>query len=244
MIKTRQDVAEPDFEHCELIEIRITELTQLFNPIDASPFGKRDLDPDAEEFIVGWAHEAPRGAKLGLLVNLERDPPPTNTSVAGESAALREALRDFFTHRAKVARRRLRSLLRIGRMSLSLGLVFLVAAVGLGNFVASVMSGQRLGDLLREGLVICGWVAMWRPLEMLLYDWWPIRKEAQLFDRLSAMPVRIAYKSTRQSGAKEVLRADGSPVPSVLAPRQQSPPHGEQTIAQGKSVWRNEGNPN
>jgi hypothetical protein len=34
---------------------------------------------------------------------------------------------------------------------------------------------------------------MWRPLEIFLYDWWPIRAEARLYDRLSAMPVRIAY---------------------------------------------------
>jgi hypothetical protein len=39
--------------------------------------------------------------------------------------------------------------------------------------------------------VIGGWVAMWRPLEVFLYDWWPIRAEARLFDRLSAMAVRV-----------------------------------------------------
>jgi hypothetical protein len=32
---------------------------------------------------------------------------------------------------------------------------------------------------------------MWRPLENFLYDWWPIRAEARLFDRLSAMTVRV-----------------------------------------------------
>ena len=35
-----------------------------------------------------------------------------------------------------------------------------------------------------------GWVSVWRPLEVFLYDWWPIRNEARLSERLSAMPVR------------------------------------------------------
>lgn len=39
--------------------------------MDASPFRERDLDPEAEAFIVGWAREAPRGATLALLVNLD-----------------------------------------------------------------------------------------------------------------------------------------------------------------------------
>jgi len=32
---------------------------------------------------------------------------------------------------------------------------------------------------------------MWRPMELFLYDWWPIRAEARLADRLTAMPVRV-----------------------------------------------------
>ena len=64
---------------------------------------------------------------------------------------------------------------------------------------------------------------MWRPMEIFLYDWWPIRAEARLFDRLSAMPVRIAY--TRDA-TSEAWRwdwpahpvVDGAQKPHVLIP--------------------------
>ena len=69
--------------------------------------------------------------------------------------------------------------------------------------------------MIREGLLIVGWVAMWRPLEVFLYDWWPIRAEAHLFDRLSTMPVRIEYKETSLSDA---WRADW-PAVSAAEPR-------------------------
>jgi hypothetical protein len=42
-----------------------------------------------------------------------------------------------------------------------------------------------------ESLIIGGWVALWRPMEIFLYDWWPIAAEARLFDRLAAMPVSL-----------------------------------------------------
>ena len=64
--------------------------------------------------------------------------------------------------------------------------------------------------MLREGLVIGGWVAMWRPLEVFLYDWWPIRAEIRLFDRLSEMPVRIEYKEKMSDDA---WRSDWPAVP-------------------------------
>lgn len=41
------------------IEIRIEEIAQPFHSLDPFPFRERDLDRDAEEFIVGWARELP-----------------------------------------------------------------------------------------------------------------------------------------------------------------------------------------
>jgi len=210
-----ETAGDPLPRDCELIEVHVAELKQLFNSMDASTFRERDLDPDAEEFIVGWAREAPRGSRLALQVGLDRAP-----GLAEESAALREAVHEFFTHRAEAARRRLRQLLSIGRISLLVGLVFLAVAVGISDTVATAMKGQRLGQLLQEGLVICGWVAMWRPLEILLYGWWPIRTEARLYDRLSTMPVRILYKGTAES---EAWRRDWPAVPSVQTIPQKSP---------------------
>ena len=214
MDEETQSTGDPLPPNCELIEVRVGELQQLFNAMDASPFRERDLDPDAEEFIASWAREAPRGASLALLVDVNRAP-----GLSDEPAALRDTVHEFFTHRAQVSRTRLRELLRIGRTSLVVGTVFLAAALGLGDLVASAMKGQRLGELLREGLVICGWVAMWRPLEIFLYGWWPIRRQALLYDRLGAMPVRIAYNKEADLGS---WRRDWPAVPPVRTTPQKS----------------------
>jgi hypothetical protein len=173
---------------CSIIEIHVSELKQLFDAIDPSPFRDRDLDPKAEEFIVGWAKDLPRDASLALVVDLDRE-----AGLPNEAAVLREAIHEFFRHRAETYRRRLRELFRLGRTSLLIGVVVLAAAIALGDFLANLMKGSRLGEILRESLTIGGWVSMWRPLEVFLYDWWPLRNEAWLSDRLAEMPVRIRY---------------------------------------------------
>ena len=173
---------------CEVIEVHVGELKQLFNAIDPSPFREKDLDPSAEEFIVAWARDVHRDAPLALLVYLDRQ-----ADLAEEPTILRDAIREFFSHRSQASRQRLRQLFRIGRTNLLIGLAFLAASLFLGDFIASRLGQHHFGLVLRESLLIGGWVAMWRPMEIFLYDWWPIRAEARLFDRLSAMPVRIAY---------------------------------------------------
>jgi hypothetical protein len=99
----------------------------------------------------------------------------------------------------------LRQLFRIGRKSLFIGVGFLAASIGVGSLIATGLPGRPIGEILREGLLIGGWVAMWRPLEIFLYDWWQIRAEATLLDRLSAMPVGIA---DAQAALGPCVRAD------------------------------------
>jgi hypothetical protein len=93
----------------------------------------------------------------------------------------------------------------VGRTSLVIGLIVLALAIALGDFLVSLMKGNRIGEILRESLTIGGWVSMRRPLEVFLYRWWPIRNEARLSDRLAAMPVRIRYMDT---GPSERWKAD------------------------------------
>jgi hypothetical protein len=188
MMEHRSAAGDPIAPGCEVIEIRVAELKQLFNAIDPSPFREKDLDAKAEEFIVGWATDLSRDAPLALLVHLERP-----AGLPEEATALGDAVREYFKNRAAMTRRRLRQLFRVGRTSLVIGISWLGLSLALGDVVASALGARRFGELLREGLLIGGWVAMWRPLEIFLYDWWPIRAEARLYDRLGAMPVRIAY---------------------------------------------------
>ena len=64
-----------------------------------------------------------------------------------------------------------------------------------------MFSKARFGRLLEESLVIGGWVALWQPMGIFLYDWWPIGAEARLYDRLSTMDVGVYTDSVASGGA-------------------------------------------
>jgi len=198
--KDKPSAGDPIPPKCSVIEVHVGELRQLFNAIDPSPFRDKDLDPKAEEFIVGWAKELPREATLALVVDLDRE-----AGLLDEAAVLRDAIHEFFIQRAQAYERRLRELFRVGRTSLVIGLVAVASAIALGDFLAALMKGSRIGEIIRESLIIGGWVSMWRPLEIFLYDWWPIRAEVRLSERLAAMPVRIRYANAT---APDAWRAD------------------------------------
>jgi hypothetical protein len=203
----QKTAGDPIPDTCHRIEVRVSELRQLFNAIDPSPFRERDLDPRAEEFIVEWSRDFPADARFALIVHLDRAPGRPD-----EAALLSDAIHEFFRQRARGVRRNLRQLFRRGRISLVIALAFLAVSIAVGDALASYFEDSRIAGIAREGLLIGGWVAMWRPLEVFLYDWWPIRADAQLSDRLAVMPVRIEYTDP---GAKEAWRADWPAVPAA-----------------------------
>jgi hypothetical protein len=167
------------------IELKVADLQQLFNTIDPSPFHERDLDADAEEYIVASAEERPKDSTLRLVIHMTK--PDPKLPEPGEVVA--KSLKHYFEYRAEVTLRQLKQLLRQGRASLVIGLAFLAAC----NAAASLFapgSGTWHG-ILREGLSILGWVAMWHPLEILLYRWWPLLQLARLFRRLADADVTV-----------------------------------------------------
>ena len=182
---------------CELIEVHVTELRLLFNPIDPSPPRERDLDAKAEEFIVSWARSVRRDARLALQVDVDKPEVPAQAEAVGD------ATHEFFRQRSLSASRRLSQLFRVGRTSLLIGVAFLALAVILAGVVSRALGESTFAALLRESMVIGGWVAMWRPLEIFLYDWWPILAERRLYDRLSVMPVSVRLRSATQTPTRQ-----------------------------------------
>jgi hypothetical protein len=104
-----------------------------------------------------------------------------------------DAIRVHFARRSQLLRRDLRQLIRRGLISLGIGLAFLATVFMIAQAIGGLMGENPWARLFREGLLIVGWVAMWRPLEIFLYDWWPVLGEQRLYDRLSRIKVRIYF---------------------------------------------------
>ncbi|KAB2914291.1 MAG: hypothetical protein F9K29_15030 [Hyphomicrobiaceae bacterium] len=171
------------------IEVRIHELGQIFNSLDPSPFTERDLDDDAEAYLVGWAREVDdRRRPFRIVVHL-----PESEAQKAQERGLESAIGNYFAYRTGMLERDLSDLIRVGRRDLAMGILVLAVCIGLSQLVRAMLPEWALGQLLAEGIMIFGWVANWRPAEILLYDVWAVRRRVDLYRRLAA--ARVALKS-------------------------------------------------
>jgi hypothetical protein len=167
------------------IEIRIEDISQLFHSLDPFPFREKDLDDDAEEFIVSWARELPADQPLKIIVHL-----PDTQASRPEANELVGAMTRYFNYRARIITLDLNELFRVGRRALAIGVAVLSFSVLAGRAVANVAPGP-VAQVVEESLLIFGWVANWRPIEIFLYEWWPIVRRRNLYRRLSAAEVEL-----------------------------------------------------
>lgn len=167
------------------IELRLYHLTQLFNSMDPTPFHSKALDRDAEAFIETWAQGLPLRSRLALTIHLETLPPEPDPA-----ALLSEAIHNHFGDKATLTRRSLNLLFRQGRLSLLIGILFVTLCLFLADIIAQQGSGTAI-TIARESLTIVGWVAMWRPLQIFLYDWWPLARSIRVYRMLQAARVSV-----------------------------------------------------
>ena len=173
------------------IEIRVDDISQLFHSLDPFPFRERDLDKDAEEFIVSWARELPRDRPLRIVVHL----PAAQASIA-ETQGIGAAITRYFDYRARIIMLDLKELFRVGRRALVIGIAVLSFSLIVGQTVVAAFVPYPLARVIAESLLIFGWVANWRPIEIFLYEWWPIVRRRNLYRRLAAAQVELKpYRS-------------------------------------------------
>jgi len=168
-----------------LIEVELTDTRQLFNTLDPAPFVEKDLDRDADTYIVDAAREIGARHAKRLVVHL-----PAAAVDTPDARALPQAVHAYFTYRANHTERQLRENLREGVISLAIGLAFLAVCLALRRIVTPLLWSEARATI-SEGLLIMGWVAMWRPIQMFLYDWWPIRRHLRLLREIARMPIEV-----------------------------------------------------
>ena len=171
------------------IDIRLKTSRQLFDGRDPAPFRERDLDENAVEYIVGAAQEIPTKQPLRIVFMILEEP---ETRLRTDDII--EAVRSHFTYQREQLERGLRQHVRRGQFIFLVGLIVLAIFLTLAELTSALPAGH-VRQILREGLVITGWVAMWRPLEVLLYDWWPLVETRKRINRILHAELSVRHDS-------------------------------------------------
>mgnify|MGYP001812370905 FL=1 len=69
--------------------------------------------------------------------------------------------------------------------------MILVLALFGAEFLVNRFGESPTVSLFAGSIIILGWVVNWRSVEIFLYEWRPIRRDARLFRRLAAAEIKV-----------------------------------------------------
>lgn len=174
-----------------LIEIDLTSVDQIFNSLDHAPFHEKEIDPSAEQYIVDIVDDFPLKTPFRLIIYL-----PVCIHCKEQAEKIPAAIRSHFRYRVLVQDLKFREKFRQGRWALLVGLTFLTIALLARQVVAVHLAADYLlAQIFADALLIIGWVAMWEPVTILLYQLWPIVKMKKVYEKISKMDIDILPSS-------------------------------------------------
>jgi hypothetical protein len=169
-----------------LVEIKLREVRQLFNSFDPAPFREKDLEASAENYIVDSVQEFRLETPIKIVLHL-----PPDACTAEASSGVPEAIHNYFSYRADISAKEFRLMLMQGRVAMIIGLVFLGVCLAAQQIIASLGKTDLVWRIIQEGFLISGWVAMWKPVDIFLYEWWPVRRKRRIYEKLARVPVEL-----------------------------------------------------
>lgn len=170
-----------------LIEIKVRSPQQLFDARDPSPFRERDLDDDLVEYVVASAREIPSDDAIRIVIYVSE---PEGKEL--NKIAIRDAIHEFLTYKIEIQHSELRAFLRRAQKFMVLGMVTLIMCLSFAQSMTVPTPPGWIG-ILREGLVIFGWVSVWKPIELFMFDWYPLYEMRRLFIRLQSAEIDLRF---------------------------------------------------
>lgn len=177
------------------LRLELRNLQELFSESDFDPLGGRVEEVAGLERLLNELRPLPRGLPVRTTLVL-----PARERAPDLEARCRAALRAVLDRRLARNRNDARSLRHEGYATLWRGLAFLAACLLASKFLDwRLTDAQNLlpGFVLRfldEGLVIAGWVALWYPLDVLLYQRWPLARERRLYEAVRDMALVFEFR--------------------------------------------------
>ena len=185
MVSTSASVTEHSRYRIEngepIVDLKLASIERIFDTCDPAPFRVRDLDPHLVEFLISAAEDLVSRPTFRIVFWIEKPWEPDEID---------QAVRAHFADELERVDRRRRHERRTGKLALLFALVLITVLMSLARLIGSV-APDSIGTGLKEGLLISCWVLMWRPVEILIYDWIPWRRERNVLRKLLSVPIDL-----------------------------------------------------
>jgi hypothetical protein len=174
------------------IVLHLDEIGKFFSILDPDPLAGIQLYEPGIDLVYDLARASRVKNDLHLILYL-----PNNQMSETNEKNLKTGIVDYSNFQIYKLQNSLAMQKRQGRRTLIYGLTILIICLllsGLGFYLTSIASTAfiyAMGGFMYNGFMIIGWVSLWTPTSMLLFERWPDIISKKTYERINKMRIEI-----------------------------------------------------
>jgi hypothetical protein len=169
------------------ISIYLDDISNLFLAPDFNPYAKKPNYISGLQVASNEIKMASRRASHRLILYL-----PEEKITPDLLEITRRAIDNYCDFKLEETHREVLLLRWEGFEALQIGVIFMASCLFISLYIREIQEiPEYLRSFISEGLSIVGWVSMWKPIDILLYQWWPHWQSRFIYEKLRVAGLEI-----------------------------------------------------
>lgn len=171
------------------VTLQLSDIHNFFQTQEVDPFLGENIEESGIDQLMDTLKARPG-----------RSPSVTRIAIRLPAAAItpdlpqrtRAAIGAYCRARIRLAEQKKRDIFLQARRAVPVGFFFWAFCLVMSLLFESIFGHEEiLGRIFSEGFIITGWVGLWHPAELVLFDWRPYSRDIRLYQQIAAMEVVI-----------------------------------------------------
>lgn len=175
------------------VSLYLSDIHNFFQTPEVDPFLGENIEASGIDQLMDTLKARPGLARRidHIIIHL-----PEKAIHDGLVAKTKAAINAYCNTQIRLTRQKKREVHLQGRRALPVGLFFWAVCLALSLTIEGALGSETLiGRTLGEGFIIAGWVGLWHPAELLLYEWRPYARDIRLYEQIRTINVSIRPRS-------------------------------------------------
>ncbi|BCP53320.1 hypothetical protein K32_19370 [Kaistia sp. 32K] len=183
----------------ETVHLYLSDMHNMFQTPEVDPFLGENIEASGIDQLIDTMNARHGGQKPVSAIAIHL---PEAQITPELPTRMSTAITNYCNAQIRLAAQKKRETWLEGRKALRIGLVFWAICLALSLlFEEVIFTRHAMGRLFGEGFIIAGWVGLWRPAELLLYDWRPYSREIRRYEEIQRMKVVLV---PREAGGTQL----------------------------------------
>ncbi|ERI93965.1 hypothetical protein HMPREF1982_01273 [Clostridiales bacterium oral taxon 876 str. F0540] len=165
------------------LNIAVKNTEEIYQQFGYSSINENTISKDFEEYILGCVKNYPLEEKVKIVIHIRKKDEK-------ELDSLDDHIHKHFCNKLADIELSLKQQFKEWKINMTIGILFLVLCLVLVQ-VLEAFQHINFMKIIKEGLIIIGWVALWEPVTFILFSWRNLRRDRLYYKKLCSIPISV-----------------------------------------------------